>query len=366
MKILYDNNIFAIQKYGGISRYYIELIRTLLLEYPFEVSPKILSGLHRNDYLKYSQLDLGSSLIYLPNFKGAGALLPKINYGYNSIFGKVSADICHATYYKFPKRLPFNTKKIITVYDLIHELYPMYFKKNDQTSLIKAKAIEEADHILAISKNTKQDLIDIYKVAPEKITVTYLGVDHLNAGLKKNGIRKNFLLFVGPRNGYKNFRNLLIAFSRLLINNRTLKLVAFGGGNFTEDEKIFIKSLNIKSDNLQHITGPDQILLDLYSQALAFVYPSIYEGFGIPPLEAMGNGCPVIASETSSIAEVLGSAALLFDPNNVDEIMDKIESVIDDLSLRESLVTKGYKQIEQYTWKENAKATLKAYKKLEQ
>ena len=157
---------------------------------------------------------------------------------------------------------------------------------------------------MAISKNTKQDLIDIYKVAPEKITVTYLGVDHLNAGLK-NGIRKNFLLFVGPRNGYKNFRNLLIAFSRLLINNRTLKLVAFGGGNFTEDEKIFIKSLNIKSDNLQHITGPDQILLDLYSQALAFVYPSIYEGFGIPPLEAMGNGCPVIASKPAQLQKFL-------------------------------------------------------------
>ncbi|KJE37160.1 hypothetical protein UF64_00290 [Thalassospira sp. HJ] len=364
MKIIYDNDIFTIQRFGGISRYYIELISQIYQEHSQYANPKILNGLHRNDYLTCASKDLSSGLFYVPNFKGAGYLLSKFNSFFNTIFSDTVTDIYHATYYRIPEGLSPNVKKVITVYDMIHELYPSYFKGNDKTAELKASSIIKADHILAISENTKNDLINIYQISPDKITVTYLGVDHFKVQKQEVVEKENFLLYVGPRGGYKNFQNLVIAFADIFRENKNLQLIAFGGGRLSDDEKALIKSLNIPDDSVFQMSGSDSVLKDLYSRALAFVYPSIYEGFGIPPLEAMANGCPVVASKTSSIGEVLGQAALLFDPKDVSDISQKIDNMIASAKVREKYIYSGYQQVKKYTWKKNTQVTLDVYRKL--
>ncbi len=361
MKITYDSDIFAIQQYGGISRYYVELLKKISKYQSYNVNAGVLSGLHRNHYLKNLDLNLKSKPTYVRNFKGAGFALTRFNWCFNAIFSDPKTDIFHATYYRFPKRLSPSITKIITVYDMIHELYPNYFGANDPTVVLKEKAINSADHILAISHNTKQDLMEIYQVPESKITVTYLGVDHLKVRKQQMHKRKNFLLYVGPRAGYKNFSGLLAAFSELVITNDNLDLIAFGGGYFNDCEKALMRKLNIPFERIKQISGSDEVLLDLYANALVFVYPSIYEGFGIPPLEAMAQGCPVVATKTSSIEEVLGTGASLCDPHNSSDMVNKVGAMIKDIEYRNSFVYKGFQQVKKYTWAQTTKLTLQTY-----
>ena len=364
MKIIYDNDIFAIQKFGGISRYYVELLAHLTKGQFSNVQPQILNGLHRNSYLKHLKIHLKSKPMYLPNFKGAGYILTKFNKYFIDLFSDFNADIYHATYYRLPERLSPSVIKVITVYDMIHELYPSYFSANDQTIRLKAKAINDADHILAISQNTKQDLIDIYQVPESKITVTYLGVDHLNEKKQGQKKREKFILYVGPRGGYKNFNRLLEAFSNILKTNLNLNLIAFGGGGFNEKENSLMNSLGIPSECVQQISGSDEVLLDLYARALVFVYPSIYEGFGIPPFEAMARGCPVVASKTSSIGEVLGNGALLCNPHDVSDMSNKIDTMINNRDCRMGFIDQGHEQVKKYTWAKTTELTLQTYSRL--
>ena len=361
MRITFDNDIFAIQQYGGISRYYVELLAKISEDNFHNAQAGVLHGFHRNHYLKNIDLNLKSKPAYLRNFKGAGFALTRLNWYFNAIVSAPKTDIYHATYYRFPKRLSPSITKIITVYDMIHELYPNYFCAGDSTVSLKAKAINSADHIFSISQNTKQDLMDIYQVPESKITVTYLGVDHLKVRKQQMHKRENFLLYVGPRGGYKNFNGLLATFSKLLTTRNNLDLIAFGGGHFNDGEKALINDLNIPFERIKQISGPDEVLSGLYSRALVFVYPSFYEGFGIPPLEAMAKGCPVVASKTSSIGEVLGTGALLCDPHNVSDMVNKVGAMISNTEYRNSFVQKGYQQIKRYTWEQTTNLTLQTY-----
>ena len=318
-----------IQKFGGISRYFIELANSINDSSSNNTKVKIFDGFHRNNYLSKVDDNLKKSCIHVPDFKGAGFVLPLLNKVFFPIRSFSEIDIYHATYYNFPKNLPKNIPKFITVYDMIHELYPSNFLKRDKTVELKAKALKEADHILAISNNTKNDLIEIYDLDPKKITVTYLGVDHFKKITYPKKDKGNFLLYVGPRNGYKNFFNLLKAF-KVLRSDYLLdvEIIAFGGGPFSKEEKYLISSLGLENDCVKQVSGSDKMLKKLYSTASVFVYPSLYEGFGIPPLEAMANGCPVAASKTSSVGEILGDSAALFNPLEISDITEKIKSIL--------------------------------------
>ena len=361
-KIAFDHQIFQAQKYGGVSRYIVNLAKNLESE---NNEVKIIAPFHQNIYLREINYEKN---IYLKN------VLPKteriLSYINDSIVKsslyKWKPDIIHQTYYP-NKNVNFNFNPFIvsTIHDMIHEKFPHYFSANNRTVFNKKKAIENANHLICVSESTKNDLIDIYNISEEKISVIYHGFEfnlpnyQYNNNLKKN---RPYLLYVGNRDGYKNFQFFIesISFSQKIMTD--FNIIAFGGGKFNESDLLNFKKLGFKLDQLIQITGDDSILNYLYQNATAFIYPSLYEGFGIPPLEAMSNNCPVISSNTSSILEVVGNAARCFDPTNAEQIIDSIENVVYSESNRQSLINLGKERLKLFSWKQCAINTEKVYK----
>jgi len=359
MKIYYDYQIFFDQKYGGPSRYFIELFKEL--QNINGVKPYIVSPFYINEHLKNfcSKYKIGK---YLNNKKYFG----KIYKIYNDIvsrfyINKINPDILHLTYFNRiikNKKLPL----VVTVYDLIHEIYSKDFK----VFYPKKKILQRANHIICISKNTKNDLQKYYDIKEEKISVIYLANSLVNKYANKQEWRakKNFLLFVGSRKRYKNFRILLEAYSEIKTINKNFDLVCFGGGEFLEEEIKSIKDLNLSLENVKNYQGDDIQLCSLYKSATLLVYPSLNEGFGMPILEAMANDCPVISSNRTSLPEVYGNAALSFDPESKEDLKNCIERIIYSKDLNKELILLGKKRILDFSWKKCANETHEVYQKL--
>ncbi len=141
-------------------------------------------------------------------------------------------------------------------------------------------------------------------------------------------------------------------------------MVCFGGGNFSKQELALMESLNISQDKIKYMSGTDDLLACLYASAAVFVCPSLYEGFGIPPLEAMSFGCPVVCSNTSSLPEVVGDAAELFDPASEVSMRTAIEQVVSNPEIAQILVKRGYERIKQFSWEKCAHETFNVYNKI--
>jgi len=373
MKILYDHTTFQFQRYGGISRYFYELITKLSTKEDVDIN--LFQGLHINEYniseykpnfesywgykWKYKRPDTKymSHIFAIPN-----------KFLFDNIYKHAgNFDIYHPTYYRRDLNKYNKSAIVLTVHDMIHELYPDQFR--DSKSVIKAKqvSINAADAIICVSNNTKKDLINMYDVPEDKIKVIYHGnsLPKSNEYLKstdleiKYSINKPFLLYVGDRIGtYKNFTMLLETYSSMLSDR--FDLICFGGGEFRHDELEVIKSIK-GSGKVVQLSCSDHLLASLYKNAFCFVYPSLYEGFGIPLLEAMGMGCPVIASNTSSIPEVVDKAALLFDPNSKDSLINAIELLESNEFKRGELINLGVEQEKKFSWDKTADETFKAY-----
>ena len=180
----------------------------------------------------------------------------------------------------------------------------------------------------------------------------------------KTSLHKPYLLYVGSRSGYKNFDMFInaIASSKNLIDE--MNIICFGGGVFSKLELVHFEGLGFKKGQINQVSGGDELLGSFYRGAVAFVYPSLYEGFGIPPLEAMVNDCPVICSNTSSVPEVVGDAGKYFDPNSVDDMRESIESVVYSESQRDSLRVLGKNRLRNFSWEKCANETLTVYKSL--
>lgn len=357
MKIIFDQQIFTKQKYGGISRYIFELSKNLN---DIGQDVRILAPIHINSYIKNHQNNIGVYLEGYPRF--TKRIFRNSNFIASKMYFRNQAkkpDILHETYYSNQSIAPSYIPKIITVHDMIHELFPENFPTQDKTSKIKKKAIQRADHVICISECTRQDLIKILDIPESKISVVYHGVSEL-IGNGYHDITYPFFLYVGQRNGYKNFEILLRAYARSQFLRNNFRIIAFGGGSFTNEEYKTITTLNINPNSITQISGSDGILRSLYQQAVAFVYPSLYEGFGFPPLEAMTYGCPTLAANASSIPEITGNAALLFDPYSVEDLIEKIELVITS-DIREQLIKKGFSHCQKFTWEKCAQETLGVY-----
>lgn len=366
MKIIYDHHIFIRQKYGGISRYFFELASRLSSMQGHHAD--IFAPLHINAYLDEAQSI--SHGVRLPKFRGSTLGLDL----FNSVAGSVcikhrkDIDIVHRTYYASTRYAPARSKRVLTVFDMIHERFPDSFQDNGKTSAMKRQAIQDADHIICISENTRRDLIELLNVPERKTSVVHLGhslIDNSAADSKYQlSHHKPYLLYVGNRDGYKNFSNLIIAYGQSTELRKSFALVLFGGGRFTDVERKTIQSHGISMEEVIHIEGNDKILATLYSGAAAFLYPSLYEGFGIPPLEAMAHGCPVLCSNTSSLPEVVGEAAELFDPHEPADIYDAIDRVVSSKERSSMLVARGYERIKQFSWEKCAIETLDQYQRL--
>jgi glycosyltransferase involved in cell wall biosynthesis len=365
MKIAFDHQTFTMQSYGGISRYYTILADELLKR---GQDSKVFAGFHRNNYVS----DLPDGVvkgIKLINYPPKSHRLFKLlSHGVSQFQIKSwQPDIVHETYYSALPTLKANTLRVTTVYDMIHELFNGQFPSQDKTTQWKKKTFDRVDHIISISHSTKKDLIELFGIDETKISVVHLGVD-LNAfqqpKIENHFKDQSFILYVGSRGGYKNFDGFLKACARSNVIKNKIKIVAFGGGLFSSEEISRINALGFQHGFVQHVGGSDELLASLYASALCFVYPSLYEGFGLPPLEAMAAKCPVLSSNTSSMPEVINQAGVYFDPYNIDEMCSIIETVVLDENLRYELVQLGLKNIKLFSWHKCANETLEIYKKL--
>lgn len=364
MQITYDHQIFSWQKYGGISRYFYELASRMPEACRCDV--EILSPLYINRYLRDNPLPyvVGMPFIGIPK---AGRAMQIINAQIvRLLLHRKAPDVVHETYY-YEKRLsPSKSRIVLTVFDMVHEKFPHCYRSSDKTGLMKSEAVKRADHIICISENTRKDLVEILGVESDRTSVVYLGHSLTWKMLSdpKRVVDRPYIAYVGLRRGYKNFSKLLRAYASSAILRKNFVLVCFGGGRLSGNELGEISDLQIPLDSVVQIDGGDAVLAGIYRHADIFVYPSLYEGFGIPPLEAMTLGCPVAAGFTSSIPEVCGNAAEYFDPDNIESIKSAVEHVVLSSARRKELISEGHKQILHFSWDTCAKQTASIYASL--
>jgi glycosyltransferase involved in cell wall biosynthesis len=355
MKILYDHQIFSWQKFGGISRYFYELIKHSEGLFDYEVS----GVFSENEYIKplrvYREFPVKCS------FKGKQRIINYVNR-MDSLrkIKKGNHGVLHPTYYD-PYGLYKKTKPlVITVHDMIYELFPDYFYNDAMTVKHKKNMIFNADKVIAISENTKRDILKLYpEIDSEKIAVIYHGLsyDRLDDTEKK----EKYILYTGQRAGYKNFDTFINAVAPLLVQY-DLQLICTGN-TFNKKELQLLKELQITDRVISRFVTDDS-LPGVYTKAIAFIFPSVYEGFGFPILEAFAAGCPVVLSNASCFPEIAGDAALYFDPYSIADMRSIIERVILSPSIQSELINKGKEQVKKYSWKKCAENTAKIYREL--
>ena len=369
-QVIYDYQVFSWQRYGGISRYIYELAHHL--DQQTNISVNILAGAYVNEYLKTSKPGLvwGLPVPYFPRHK-YHQMLGFFNYQISQQWLNLNKpDIIHETYYSDKCLITTEGKVVLTVHDMTHERLSEFFNHRDifqvkdNTSLIKKRAIKRADRIICISQNTKKDLIELFDVDASKISVIYLGYSKgMNSVTIDGEIRplKPYIFYVGERGGYKNFTRLLQAYVSSAQLRKDFQIICFGGGSFSVQERDNMENLGIKEGEVVQISGDDITLANYYHNAAIFVYPSLYEGFGIPLLEAMAVRCPVVCSNTSSLPEVAGEAAELFNPYEPESIANAMENVLFSTQKRETLIQQGTKRVKQFSWETCAEQTKELY-----
>jgi len=299
-------------------------------------------------------------------------------------------DLIHFPHFNVPILTP--GKFVVTIHDLILTHFPtirattrgrnLYYLKNFAYRLVILAALKRARKIITVSEFTKKDIIAKFRVKAEKITVTYEGVANLAKGrdslfvskldnreiLAQYHIPQNFLLYVGNAYPHKNLEMLLKAFDCLHGEYPELRLVLVGRLDFFyERVREMARALNLwQKENINSpviFPGyvPDAQLEILYAEARAYIFPSLYEGFGLPPLEAMAKGCPVVSSDRAALPEILSSAAVYFNPENETEMTAKIREVLTNQELRSGLIERGLAQAKKYNWWECARETLAVY-----
>lgn len=367
MRIAFDQQIFGLQEYGGISRYFCSLAEHL-------------SKIGDTDVRIFAPVHINGHLARMSGRLAVGVRRPRFRPRIERAFGLASdflarpamslfhPDIVHETYYSSSAFAPRGAKRVLTVYDMIHERFAQSFSPRDPTTQWKKDAVARAEHVICISENTRRDLVDSFGVAEAKVSVVYLGYDVFAEDRVQTEavavLSRPYLLHVGTRGGYKNFEGLLRAYASSGFLNGNFSLVAFGDGPFRPGEETLIRELGLSSGQVRQIGGEDDVLHDLYRGAAAFVYPSMYEGFGIPPLEAMSMGCPVICSNTSSVPEVVGSAGEYFDPGNIESIRTAMEAVLQSSTRRDELVRQGHIRQTLFSWARCADETMAIYRSL--
>jgi glycosyltransferase involved in cell wall biosynthesis len=369
-KIIIDPQIFILQDFGGISRYFIELCNQFEQTNKIKVILPILytDNLYYKDSRYFQESFQNKNHLLIRFSKIFRPFIPRklkrksINRTAD-LLDNQKFDLFIPTYYDpyfltHLKNKPF----VLTVHDMIHELYPQYFDDADIVIKSKSALIARATKIIAVSENTKKDLLNIYpNVDPKKVEVIYLA-HTINDGssVKIKNIPEQYILFVGKRDVYKNFFFFLEAVTPILKEKPDLYVFCAGGNPFTKEELIIINNLGIAKQLLQK-NFYDIELTAYYKNALCFVFPSEYEGFGIPILESMASGCPVVLTNYSSFPEIAGDAGIYFELNNKTDLRNKVISAISDSTFRQSHIFKGITQASKFSWKKTAEATLNVY-----
>lgn len=379
VNVLYDHQIFMRQKYGGISRCFVELYKHMPSSCKATIAVRETDNVYARDFkgVNPSGYDY-EHFICKRHFYGKGHLhlwydkLRKVKYypDYNKnylsyLLRKGDFDVFHPTYFDdyflpYLKGKPF----VLTIHDMIPELYPQYFAKDDFQIVMKKKLVSLASVIIAVSENTKKDVMRILGVPEEKIHVVYHGCSFPSEGSDRL-YDIPYILFVGERGLYKNFMPFVKSILPVLRNHQDLRVVCTGRP-FTQEELDMMNNQGVRERFCHHWVTNDNELYSLYHHAQCFVYPSEYEGFGIPILEAYQADCPVLLNNASCFPEIAGDAAVYFnldsEKSNLAEQLERLLSM--SREERKTLLTRQKERLAKYSWEESAKQLATIYQSL--
>ena len=360
MKILFDHLCFM-QKFGGVPKYFVELIKRLPQE-------DVILTIHysNNEHLKDLAIDRLHPFFPKLSFKGK----PRIESEFGKLFSisqiiRNKFDIYHQTHYD-PYAFNFlnrSVKKVTTIHDMNYWTIPEYYRRNSRLMRNQILSAQKADFIITISNNTKADISKYLNIPQDKIAVIPHGIDknqydHVEAYKSRN----SYILYNGSRNKYKNFEGFIKSFAKLKIMHRDLLLFC-AGQPAREHELRLLKYLEIEN-SVKFYQATDQQLISLYKGAKVFVFPSFYEGFGLPILEAMASNCPIALSNTSCFPEIAGDAGAYFNPYDTDEIARVIHNIIINEEFSNDLRKKGTNRIKNFSWEKSAQRHLEVYQSL--
>lgn len=380
-RILFDFQAFSLESFGGVSRMYTECLPFFDNEHPFTIGVARSNNIHLIESHLVPNLKplplhtTGSSWISRHHFplkrtliklmRSPGGVLSNNKELCVSLLDKNNFDIFEPTFFDsyFLDHLhgkPF----VITIHDMVPELFPQYYEKNDSQILQKRILCKLAAHIHVPSECTKRDLVNILNINPDNITVISRGSGH-TMNSEPAIFNFKYLLYVGLRGGYKNFIPFLYSFAKVHKLYPDIHLVCTGMP-FSKDEINVIHSLRLSS--ITHsLFATESEMNSLYQHAVAFVYPSAYEGFGLPILEAWANHCPVLLNEASCFPEVAGNAALFFHigPKGSDDLSLQIESLLSYSHIeRDALIKRGDLRLKLYSWNNTARIWQNIYDKI--
>jgi glycosyltransferase involved in cell wall biosynthesis len=365
MRILYDHQVTSLQDAGGGSRYHYELLR-YLSAVP-DVQTEIVLGMNGS---VYPFAKLSSAKTRVMEF-GAVFRPSAYRYAMNELLGNSIAvcrgrfDVYHPTHHRV---MPIvRSRRIVaTHYDCTNERFPEAFRYAKEVLRAKKSLFARADAIICISECTRKDLLEFYPDSAAKARVIYLGVSPLprsplQAEKLREQLRREYVLYVGQRAAYNLFSELLYAFREAGLHT-AMDLVLFGGLPLTSPERELIRKLDLEDSVINVRSVPDEMLSEAYASAKLFVFPSLSEGFGFPPLEAMACGCPVLASYASSIPEVCKDAPMYFCPEEEGAFARALLKAINDEPARMRSIQRGKEVVQEYSWEKCGMETLSLYR----
>lgn len=348
INIGFDGQIYLAQKQGGIRNYFSNIIRIFLEDKSYQINPFFYFVKKNNGNIKelsnkYDELE----------FKGIKNLFET----FTPRFSTKSISLIHQTFY-FPylhNLFPY-IPHVTTVHDMIPELFPSQ-KNLHNPHFSKKTYYEKSKGIIAVSNTTLRDLIAIYGKNRNEVRRIYHGV---NSSIFKPGKKEHrdpFFLYVGKRDSYKN---AVIAINAMANVPSNVRLIFVGGGKLSKQEGALIASLGL-SNQIRQISASELELASLYQQAVGLILTSKYEGFGLPAVEAMASGCPVIAARSDCTFEICNEHAAYFDSENVESLSERLTQVLTESVLREELSYSGYIRSQEFSWEKCAKETAKFY-----
>ena len=372
LDIIVDGIIFENQTHGGVSRIYAEILPRICdldpsVKITILTAGPVVQLLPAHAHIRHIAMPGLQRFIparWFPNLKKdlRGIVL-------NNAPVSVNPDtIWHSTNFTLPSQ--WRGRNICTVYDMNYELFPTFFDHiaGAQFRAYKQKCLQQADAIICISKSTADDLQTMYDIVSEKpVYVTHLAC---SAGFRKLSepdayyhppTQNAFLLFVGQRQGYKNFDNFLRTYALWQVG-KDVDMVVVGSAWISSEEDL-LKELGLEQKVHLLTQASDEDLCLLYNLALAFVYPSLYEGFGLPLLEAMSCGCPIVASRISSSIEVARDCPIYFEPAQLNDLLRALDLVKGE-GRNSDRVQRGLRLVKEYSWDKTAARTLAAYRSL--
>lgn len=360
IEVDFTPDAFLTQEFGGVSRCFAELARALdVARSALGVKPGIHAVIHGNMHLRALRHDASRGVvrgIWLPikgDFRTAAIHIPHLVFARH--VRRHPPMVVHDTGYAFTARGPHSFPTIITVHDMIRESDPSSISSRSKGDEKKRIAIQRATRIIVPSNSTRDALLRLEGVDPNRIEVIHHGARLPSPAAKHPFANTPYFLHVGPRKRYKDFLTAMRAFARLKRQGFVGKFVTVSRHAFSDEERMYATHLGLQRGDLVVVRADDQRLATLYAHAIAFVFPSRMEGFGIPILEAMSLGCPVACMRAPGSEETAGGAALLADVGDEETLATNLANLASNPVLRSELAEKGQVRASTLSWEHAAR-----------